>query len=71
MILMQKLGLNLQDVCFSERVILEDGQQSTHVRTLYWAPDRRLEFKHVPTAEYTGLKNEKWIIHRQIIVIVF
>lgn len=30
-----------------------------------------LEFKHTPAAGCAGLKNEKWVVHRQIIVIVF
>lgn len=68
---MYKLGLNLQRIYSSERSIVEDIQPSTYVRVLYWAPDGRLEFKHEPTAQHAGLKNEKWVVHRQIIVIVF
>lgn len=31
-----------------------------------------LEFKqHTPAAGYSGTRNEKWVVHRQIIVIVF
>ena len=68
---MYKLGLNLQRICPSERSIMDDIQPSTRVRVLYWALDRRLEFKQEPTAQRAGLKNEKWVVHRQIIVIVF
>lgn len=68
---MQKLGLHLQGICSSESSIMEDSQPSTRVRVLYWALDGRLESKHAPTAQHAGLKNEKWVVHRQIIVIVF
>lgn len=50
---------------------MEDIQPSTHLRVLFWAVEGRLEFKHTPAAQYAGLKNEKWVVHRQIIVIVF
>lgn len=68
---MYKLALNLQRICLSERSIMEAIQPSTYVRVFYWALDGRLEFKHEPTAQHAGLKNEKWVGHRQIIVIVF
>lgn len=41
------------------------------MRVPYWALDGRLEFKYAPRAQHAGLKNEKWVVHRQIIVIVF
>lgn len=68
---MYKLALNLPRICPSERSIMEAIQPSTYVRVFYWALSGRLEFKHEPTAQRAGLKNEKWVGHRQIIVIVF
>lgn len=64
------LGL-IWRVCSSERSIIEDIQPSTHERVLYWVLGGRLEFKHAATAQHARLKNEKWVVHRQIIVIVF
>lgn len=63
--------VNWQGVCPSERSIMEDIQPSTHGTVLHRALDGRLEFKHAPTAQHAGLKDEKWVVHRQIIVIVF
>lgn len=68
---MYKSALNVQRICPSERSISEAIQPSTNVRVFYWALDGRLESKHEPTAQHARLKNEKWVGHRQIIVIVF
>lgn len=66
-----KLCVNSIEYIIVKKSITEDIQPSTQERILYWVLDRRLDFKHALTAQHARLKNEKWVVHRQIIVIVF